>query len=338
MTARIDVEEVRAALTRDAVVGRFGLRVYGLPGSRWLRVRECPACGHVFRRLAGAGVCIGVRGWHCLRCEASGDLLDLVARLSNHDIKREFPAVLQLGADLAGVVAIEDPRERERRRRQLERQAAARRAADERAELEGRDEARASASRTWAGLLPHHDRGADYLAGRGLDAALLERRGVVRYTDAGEPSVALRDRHGQVWNVLRRRFGDVDPKVMGLRGGKAAGTLAGTLDDIIGGRDVIVPEGAMDTLTAVQAWPDATVLGANGAGQVANVVRGAAPRVRLAGGRLVLVVDPDAPGRRAAVEAAKVAISAGLVLDASLRIVEFKDQDLNKAWCAGWRP
>jgi hypothetical protein len=100
---RLDAAEVRAALTRDLVTQHFGIEVRGRPNG-WWRGRACPACGKVWRDLAGSGFCIGTRGWTCKACGAKGDITDLVARLASFDTRRDFARVLELAASIAGVV------------------------------------------------------------------------------------------------------------------------------------------------------------------------------------------------------------------------------------------
>jgi hypothetical protein len=325
---RLDAGDVRAALRREFVVQHFNVEVRGRPGG-WWRGRACPACSKAWRDLAGSGFCIGKRGWTCKACGAKGDLLDLLARLAGLDVRHDFTRVLELGARLAGE---QPPQER---------------GTESTGEYTHRDDTRESASRVWNELLPDHPTGRAYLAGRGLDVDALRARDLVRFCpfgwrpadSAGDPVVALHDQDGAVQSLARRRIADDDPKTPGLTGHPAGGTLVGHLGQIGRGADVVVAEGLIDALTAALAWPHAIVLGAHGASNVASICEAAAPRVKAAGGRLLLVPDTDAVGREAARLGLTAARTAGLRLGRELVQIDLGDHaDLNEAWCAGWRP
>ena len=73
-------------------------------------------------------------------------------------------------------------------------------------------------------------------------------------------------------------------------------------------------------------------------GQLPALVEAAAPRVRDAGGKLVLIPDDDDIGKRQAIRAGEAALKAGLVMDKTLLVVEVTPHhDLNEAHCAGWK-
>ena len=114
--------------------------------------------------------------------------------------------------------------------------------------------------------------------------------------------------------------------------------MVDTVERIAFGSPVVLVEGVMDALTAKLAWPNGTVLGANGAGNLVRIARAAVGRVRMAGTRLLLVPHDDEPGIRAMAAAGEVALGAGLELGSMLRVVELPAKDLNAAWCDGWRP
>ena len=338
---RIDAAEVRVALTREMVASHFGLDLSGRDTNPWRRGKVCPACGKAWSKATESGFCVSKQGWTCKACGGGGDLLDLVARLAGLNAGgSDFRRVLELGGDLAGVAPVADPHEREQRLARIVRENAARRAADEAAEQRRLADARVSGPTVWASLATRSEKGRRYLASRGLDGALLERAGAVRYTlVGGDPAVALYDlTDGKVWNVVRRRIEGGPPKVLGLTAHPSEGTLVGSIRDVTPGCTVVVTEGVIDSLTAVQAFPDALVLGAHGASQIAAIVREVAPRLAGGGGTLVLAPDADEPGQRAAIAAGDLALAAGLVLDATLQLLEFAGADLNAAWCAGWRP
>ncbi len=344
--ARLEAGEVRAALTREMIVEHFHIEVRGREDG-WWRGRQCPACRKRWGSLAGSGFCIGQRGWVCKACSAKGDLLDLVGRMAGLNLGTHFTVVLSLAAALAGVTPDANPVMRASRRVELAKVELARRRAAAIAETQRRHEARQTARSIWDGQLTDHPSGRAYLAGRGLDAGALIARGAVRFCpvgwrpadQAGDPTVALYDWDGTVLSVVRRRIALDEPKAPGLTGHPADGTLVGHVGQITKAVDVIVTEGVVDSLTAALAWPHAVVLGAHGAAQLPAVVAGAAPRVKAAGGRLIIVPDPDQPGQDAAVEAARHALKVGFSLDRDLDVVELgAGRDLNAAWCAGWRP
>jgi hypothetical protein len=343
---RVDAAEVRAALTRELLVQHFGVEVRGRPGG-WWRGRACPACGKVWRDLAGSGFCIGTRGWTCKACGAKGDLMNLLARLASLDVRHDFACVLQLAAAVTGVDAGQLPGEqRAQRVAELRRADEAQREAERVLVQRQRLAARARAGRLWCRLALDHPRGRLYLEQRGLDVDALVRRGVARFqrfgwrrSDApGDPTVALYDWDGVCLNLVRRRVATDEPKAPGQRSMPTDGTLIGRVVQIRPGRDVILTEGVVDSLTAVLAWPDAVVLGAHGAGHLARVAGVAAPVIRARGSRLLIVPHSDRVGQDAAVVAATRALDAGLSIGRDLELLELGDRDLNEAWRAGWRP
>ncbi|MBE7449181.1 MAG: toprim domain-containing protein [Kofleriaceae bacterium] len=342
---RLDADDVRAALTRELVVQHVNLEVRGRPDG-WWRGRKCPACGKAWRDLAGSGFCIGTRGWTCKACTASGDLLDLLARLTGLEPRRDFRRVLALGAQLAGVSAADHDGTQARRRRDHTARDAARRRHEANDAHARRRDARRRAGQLWPRLQVDHPAGRAYLGHRGLDVDALIARGLIRFYSTGwrvgdatgDPAVALHDGDGELLNVVRRRIGLDEPRTPGLRAAPTDGTLVGRLDQIQARVDVVITEGIVDTLTAALAWPASVVLGAHGAAQLSCVVAAAAPRVRGWGGRLVLVPDPDPAGQDAAVRAAEHALRAGMSMRRDLDVLELGGHDLNEAWRAGWRP
>lgn len=344
--AWLHAAEVKAALPRGLVVKHFGLEVRGRAGG-WWRGRTCPACQKRWRDLAGSGFCIGEHGWKCQTCGEKGDLLNLFAWLAGIDIDREFQRVLELAAGAAGLTPCTDPAERACRKAELAHAETVRRRDEAVRQHRRRIDARNRAGRLWPRLMADHERGRAYLTSRGLDVDTLVARGLVKFCQrgwlrsdaAGHPAIALHDWDGVVLNLVRRRTEDGGPKAPGLTGAPTDGTLVGHLDQISPGMDVVVPEGVVDSLTAALAWPHAVILGAPGAAQMPAVVTAAAPRVRIAGGRILIVPDNDTPGKRAAVEAGRRAFDAGLVWRRDVVLVRFGDhRDLNAAWTAGWRP
>lgn len=342
----LDAAVIRAALTRVMLVAHFDLAVRGRDDG-WLRAHQCPACAKRWAELAGSGFCIGARGWVCKACGARGDLLDLLARLAGLDPRRDFPTVLALAAELTGLDQPRSPAARATHLAALARTQQACRRLEAAAEQRRREAARDAAPRAWAALRREHPRGRRYLEGRGLNVEALVARDLVRFAPdgwlrtelGGDPTVALHDWDGAPLNIVRRRVGAGAPRTPGLRGHPTDGTIAGHLRQIVGPIDVVLTEGVIDTLNAALAWPHAVVLGAHGVNNLARICAAAAPRVRAAGGRLLLVPDTDAVGQDAAVAAGTHALDAGFVIDRDLLVIDVRPApDLNAAWCAGWRP
>lgn len=349
-----DRDEIAAALAPSAVLDAFGVR-YKRAG-QWLRMRRCPACGER-GRVDTVSVHTEHGGYidHAKGCK--GDVFALVAGLAGLDAQRQFPEVKSIAAEIAGV----DPLDRAWEAPSAV-QVAAQRDAQRRREaadtIAKRERGVAIAGPVWAGLASDGRALRCYLEARGV-AALAGRADVVRCTPMGWPSVAQYTADERVVNVVTRRFPDAlatpwdvlpdlrwpfvmregAPKARGLTGCPTPGTMIGKLGDITAGRAVVVTEGVIDALTACLAWPGAVVLGANGAQNMPAIAAAAAPMVRQHGGRLVLVADAGEAGEQAGYLAARAALAAGLRLGADLAIVTLGDaDDLNDAWCAGWRP
>ncbi len=198
----------------------------------------------------------------------------------------------------------------------------------------------------WNDLDRRHDRGEAYLDERGLYVAALLDAGVVRFFQSGAPAIVLRHLAigAAAVNVVRRNLpADVAagrPKVHGLRGAPTSGCLLGSLDEIgTERRDAVLVEGVIDSLTALCAWPLSVIAGAHGAGRMAELGAEVAGRCASAGTRLLIVHDDDRTGVRAAAEALRNAIAAGLVLGETVILVDLEGaHDLNAAWRTGWFP
>ncbi|HEX4455692.1 MAG TPA: hypothetical protein VH143_32750 [Kofleriaceae bacterium] len=329
---------MRDALRAEDVIAAYGLRARKLGAT--YRLAECPGCGS---KSSSWAIVINTRkgtwghfghgrneGGACF-----GDLIDLVAACEGFARRTEWRRVLDRAAEIAGVQAVTDEQRAELHAQRIERE---RRAAAEerRADAERRERAAAD----WQALARRHHDGEAYLQGRGLDHALVAGD-LVRFSHAGDICVRLHDLvDGELVTVQRRLIAPSDPsrKCHTPAGGTTRGTLCGRIQDI-GADDTIVVEGVADTLTAIQLWPAATVLGAAGAGQLAAVVEAAAPAVRTNGGRLVLVPDDDDVGIRCAANAVIAARHAGLVLERTIELIDLGEHhDLNDAHRAGWEP
>lgn len=347
-SARLNADDVRAELSVEAVLHAYGLQPRRT-GSEY-RLRECPRCR---ARTKRAAVAINARtgqwchhgheraaGGHC-----SGDVFDLVAAFEGLDTRRDFARVLERCAEIACIAVDPVDRDAEARRVRRAREAAERHKLAEIEERDRRERAFVVAGAHWRDLARRHPTGVAFLHSRGLDAEALIARGAVRFEPSGDIAVALHTADGRIISVARRLLSPREgfPKVLTLPGCPATGTLVGALPDIVHGRDVVLVEGITDALAACLAWPTAVVLGANGAGRLPRIAAAAAPRVKLAGARLLLVPDDDEVGQRSMIEAGRAAIAAGLVYRRTLRVVEdygadTDAKDLADAWRAGWRP
>jgi phage/plasmid primase-like uncharacterized protein len=191
----------------------------------------------------------------------------------------------------------------------------------------------------WQRLEANHANGAEYLSRRGLGDA----RDLVRYDrrHGGAPSLPLYASDGRVKNVVRRPL-EPGEKPLGLYGCTTPGTLVDPVSGVSGrSPEVVITEGFADSLTAKVAYAHlgAHVFGAHGAGNLEKITRVVASRVAELDGRLRICPHKDKAGFERSLEAAQLAISAGLsVRRGSLVIVTTGAQDLNDAWCAGWRP
>jgi hypothetical protein len=120
MSARIAVGDVRAALTATAVLDRFDVEYRDRPQ---IRIATCPACGQRQRR-ASFLVDRESGGWFHHGGVAPdgrpcrGDILGLLAALASLDVRADFPRVLELGAEIAGLSPDTGSAERERMREQ----------------------------------------------------------------------------------------------------------------------------------------------------------------------------------------------------------------------------
>lgn len=337
MTAQLDVEEIRRALLTRDVLG-----FYQWPTKRSghdLESRSCPRRSDHSRR---ALVITPSNGrWFCHACAIGGDLLTFVAEMERLSLDQDFPAVLAKAAEICGVVPSTMTADERTARRELWRREREEAEAAELAERAARDAAAVpKATAYWDALPAKHPRGVSYL---------LERRvaNVVQYEavrfdpeHGGSPSVALYTRHGEIRNVVARRVPELDePKTRGLYQCPTAGTLINAVCQIEPGRDVVVTEGVIDSITARIAWPGAVILGAHGWANIPVIVSVAAPAIAATRSRLLLVPHQDKYGFQAAREAAELALDAGLsVRRGSLVIVKTGEKDLNDAWANGWRP
>lgn len=351
---KLDAEEIRLELRAHDVVNAYGLRI-ARRTQKWWRMKECPRCRDTSSRLAIAinhenGSWLHHGKERAAGGECSGDIFDLVAALEGWDCRRDFGRIIRRAAEIAGIEP-DDSHDAVARRERAHREAVERAAQADADDRKRHDRARRLAAFHWDSLATSNPRGEAYLRSRGLDPSLLTS--CVRFTKAGDIVVALRDLDGsRVDDTVLERIPDGapvstatrmlepgdGPKVLTLRECPTRGTMIDCVADIVHGRDVYLVEGVADALTARIAFPDAVVLGANGAGALPKIAAIAVPRVHLARTRLFLIPHDDEQGIASATKAARIALAAGLALDQELFLVELSHKDLNAAWQADWRP
>lgn len=339
-------EDVRASLPPGfaaLALDHFGKRYR--PRGRELKTHDCPACGHRSRPDA-VSINTADGRWQCKARGCKGDVFALVAGYAGLDIKRDFPAAINLTASIAGLSDDPDP-ERDRRIAEA-RQRAEEISKRERAE---RAELLATMPARWSALDRRSLRGERYLAGRRIEPSALRTRGdVVRFSPNGDPAVALRDLETGAIVGIQYRCLDGATKLRAERGSQLAGSaLLGAPCDIDAeGVDVaIIVEGLADTLAACLAFPTCAVFGAPGAGQMARIAAAVAPRIAAVRGWLLIAVDDDSAGIGNASDAIVAAVGAGLHLaeadsrldtDGAVDVVDIgAHHDLAEAFAAGWR-
>lgn len=336
--------DVLDALHVDDIVSRYGLKVRGRGGE--YRLHECPRCKAVSRRTA---VCINAEsglwvhhgherksGGNC-----SGNAIDLVAACEGID--SDDPRALEIAAQIAGVELREltDAERRERR----ERRNRAREARDAEAALvegERQRKARVRSAQYWNSLARRNRCGEAYLRSRALVPDALIDGDRVRFDAYGNPHVPMYGlTDSEIVNVSCRRIApqDHESRIPVLSACPTAATICGRVRDIADGVDVVIVEGVMDTLSAIQLWPSAVALGAHCAGRLADVVSAVAPIVAAKRGRMLIVPDADDVGQRCALRAGEIAMDLGLLIDETLLVVDIGGHaDLNDAHQNGWIP
>jgi hypothetical protein len=353
MRGQFDVNEIRLAL-RPSVVLHANSVTFKRHGGQ-LRFAVCPTCGQRSRIDAvTANEATGL--WHCHPGRCSGDVIAMVAGFAGLNVRAQFPQVLAMAAELAGIAAASNAERTQRRSLMAQRERA--RMEQQQRELQAKAASGAEIAREcWNSLAHTSAAGQAYVIERGLRG--IETCSQLRYSQPGWPCVELFAFNGELCNVITRRFDDAvptpwpqssnqrwphilrstdEPKVRGLRGCTTIGTMIERICNITDNRDVVVPEGVFDALTARLVWPDAIVLGANGVGNLPAIVAATSPLIRDHGGRLLLVVDGDDAGIRGAKRAIASAVAARVPV-ARIVIVDIADHhDLNDAWRAGWRP
>lgn len=337
MIAKIDLEEVRAALVTRAV-----LEFYGWKAKRSGDEYESSACPQRSDHSRRAFLINANSGrWQCFPCAISGDLFDFIAGAERLDIRSDFSHVLAKAAEIAGVGPSQLSADERRRKREEWAAKAAAAEAKEREDRRARDAAAVPIATAYWNELPASDRrGFDYLAERRVSDVVLTDSVRFDPKHAGSPAIALYGRDGAIRNVVARRLPDLgEPKTPGLYQCPSAGTFINAICQIEQGRDVVLTEGVMDSITARVAWGAAIVLGAHGADNLPKIARLAATAVAAASTRMIVVPHADRRGFETAMAACRFAGEAGLsIARGTLEILKTGAKDLNDAWRQGWRP
>ncbi|HEX6052767.1 MAG TPA: hypothetical protein VFZ21_26055 [Gemmatimonadaceae bacterium] len=326
----LNKDTVLAALLVEDVLQHFGIQ--GVWRGRWLRSRRCPKTDHDTETF---GISRDAR-WHCFSCDAGGDLLRLVAFGHGLDPRTDFPRVIELAAEIAGVTDDDSfggggAASKAVPRAPLppipplaERVALAkRRAAWVWDRLVRREETPRSAA---DGYLAH-ERKLDPVGLRKLEdlretplrvtpGEASRTKDMARFVRSlSVPGVAIPVRavdDGSLVDIRIRRYEprDGQPKIVGMLGGVTVGPAdRGGVRQLVGcyGHPecidpgpsllVVVVEGAVDYLTALNVWPYAQVLGAVDAGCMGLVAGHAARQLASYPGAQLLIVEQADPPR-----------------------------------------
>lgn len=343
---RLDADAVRAVLTPAMVLDHFEVK---RRGSTQLAVDLCPSCGKL--RRASVSIHPESGAWKCYHCGTSGSLIALAAGYAGIDIRVDYHKALGFAAAIAGIPrGVEDEDYA-----QLVEESKKRRAEFEVREKEKRARQVARMPGTWEILDRRSTKGEAYLRGRNIDVDMLRERELVRFHAEGDPAVALRDIvTGKVVGIQYRCLqGDV--KLICSPGSQVVGSaLLGCLEHLGAHRVAVLVEGLADALVARMLFPDATIFGAPGAGQLEGIAKIVAPAVVERGGIMVLVPDNDEVGTHAGALAVNAAVAAGLelaeedcaetdekkivVADLGLNLAGQVNHDLAQAWTTScWR-
>ena len=312
MRRRIDRDAVLAGLSPAAV-----LRYFGIPysGDDELRTTECPNCGSRSRESVSIRATSGL--WICHSCNEGGDLLMMVAKHSDLDVRADFVEVLEIADKIA------------RRHPQKYPARTVRGVCSQLHQAEPspeRPRAIAEIPARWEHHLRRSEAGEQYLLMRGLDATMFVENDVVRFTSSGDVVVRLWDlsEDRPINLVTRRRVPRIGRKVVGLKHCPTDGSLIGAIADFDSDSvEVILTEGVFDTLAAMLIRPTALVLGAHGAGRLEKIANAIAPKVAAINGTLFVVPHADGgTGEREMAKAVRAAVRAGLAVDESLVLVD----------------
>lgn len=329
----LDRATVLAALRVEDVLQHF--QIAGQWRGRWLRSRRCAQSDHDDDSfgISGDG------RWHCFSHDSGGDLLRLVALGHGLDPRTDFQAVLALAAEIAGVQDDDsfggsDVASKAVPRAPLppippltDRVALAKRRAQW---VWDRMVRREETPRSTADLYLAHERKLDTAGLRRLEdlretplrvtpLEIARSEDMQRFVRSfSVPGVALPVRavdDGALVDIRIRRYEprEGQPKIVGMLGGVTVGPAdRGGTRSLVGcyGHPecidpgpsllVVVVEGALDYLTALNVWPDAQTLGAVDAGCMGLVAAHAARQLAsYPGARLLIVEQADPPREQA---------------------------------------
>lgn len=325
----LDRATVLAALRAEDVVAR-----YQIPGQwrgRWLRSRRCALDDHDSDAFG-----ISRDGhWHCHAHDQGGDLLKLLAVGEKLDMRADFPRILEIAAEIAGVEDDEGFGGTGQRPAPV-----ARAPLPPVKPLADRaSAAKKRAAWVWNRLEQAERATNMYLSNtRKLDPVGIRKLEDLRETPmrcrpdewAGKPDLkslaylfaipgaALPVRcvtTGALVDIRIRRFEprDDQPKIIGMLGGVTSGPAeGGRARQLVGcygrphcidpgpSKTVVVCEGWGDYLTALCLWPDAQVLASVDAGSLGLVAAHAARGLAdYPGGKLLIVEQNDGAGAAA---------------------------------------
>lgn len=324
----LDRSTVLAALRVEDVLQHF--QISGQWRGRWLRSRRCAQTDHPTDAFG-----ISREGrHHCWACDTGGDLLRLVAIGHGLDPRTDFQAVLALAAEIAGIQDDDSFGGSDAASKAVPRaplppipplaervELAKRRAAWVWDRLVRREETPRSA----ADLYLAHERKLDPTGIRNLeDLRETPLRVITDMEHSSDltrmvrsfsvPGVALPVRavdDGHLVDIRIRRYEprEGQPKIVGMLGGVTVGPAdRGGTRSLVGcyghpecldpgpSKLVVIVEGALDYLTALNVWPDAQTLGAVDAGCMGLVAGHAARQLAsYPGARLLIVEQADPP-------------------------------------------
>lgn len=364
-------EDVLAALRPEGVLGHFGIQAR--TSGDEIRLRVCPACGPRNRDCVCVHRITGRWFDHARGCK--GDIFDMVARLAGLDCGSDFPSVLDLAAQIAGVDVLATASTSTRPpdpdpfiNNGVGKASSGAPPVRAPASATSSDFAMAEASRlaiaVWTRLHESSEAGAAYLTRRGL--AALAGSTHVRYAPlAVEPLTTWGKRvgrllsraaicvpvhavdSGSIINVVARRL-DVrssnEPKVVSLPAMKKVveGRLLGTFGSWAGyvdhPRDVVIVEGVFDYLSALHLWHDKLVLGADGAQLLPKIGQLVGPQLADSKHRVFLVPHDDPSGLDGNKKLCRSLLAAGVSREQVCVVDLTRHKDLNDAHVAGEVP
>ncbi len=297
---KFDTEAIRDALSiaeyakyRGVELRRSGDELRG----------SCPICAGQTR----APFCVREPTFICHQCLAQGDIFALCQEVE----QVPFTEAAKRLAELAGMdeeMSTEDRPTPPRPVKPAVSPPASRDANDH--DRNSRAQAEERAAALWKSMDTSDSQGLAYLERRGVASLAAE----VRYHHE-RVCIPLRDAHGTIVNVVRRRIHPGEPKVAGLKGCGTRGTFGDVrkFDHTEGA--IVIVEGVFDWLSARALAPQRLILGAHGAGRIADVVTLIADRCQERGIIFVPHKDKNGVGEKQTAKAIAAAQTAGVPSD-----------------------